>query len=153
MLPGRTSRITGPLLAAWAIFATYAIAARGVRNFFPLSVFDMYQRAAPAAASRVIVLDGGGNQHEVSAFAGFHCEPAPPVLPDVRRFCGSDHQPLDYVMRDQQRDLDAHLASAPGPLAIAIVSRSYRVDANEVGITSRDCVLARCTAHWRREPR
>jgi hypothetical protein len=142
-------RVTAPLLVAWASFATYVLAARGVRNLYPISVFDMYQRAAPTAVARVIVLDEHGGKHPLDAFTGFHCEPAPPMIPDVRRFCGPDHEPLDYVTRDQQRDFDAHLAGAPGPLRIAIVSRSYRIDPVQLGTVEHDCVLARCTADWR----
>jgi hypothetical protein len=141
--------VTLPLVVAWAIFAAYFVAARGVRNFFPLSVFDMYQRRAPAAVSRVLVIDRAGLEHAIADFAAFHCEPAPPMLTDVRRYCGPDHVPLDYVMRDLQRDLDAHLSSEPGTEEIAIVSRSFRLDPAGGAMTTADCVLARCTARAR----
>lgn len=147
-MPEPPRRMTLPFVVGWAIFATYLVAARGVRNFFPLSVFDMYQRRAPAAVSRVLVVDRHGGEHRISELAGFHCEPAPPMLTDVRRYCGPEHEPLDYVMRDEQRDLEAHLSSEPGREPIAIVSRSFRIAASGE-LTTSDCVLARCTANPR----
>ncbi len=151
-MPSPSRRVTLPFVVAWAIFATYVVAARGVRNFFPISVFDMYQRRAPAAVSRVIVIDADGAEHRLEHFTAFHCEPAPPALGDVRRYCGEDHEPLDYVMRDQQRELDAHLSGVAGPLSIGIVSRSTRIPTDGSDTTTDDCVLARCTARLREAP-
>jgi hypothetical protein len=90
-----------PLLVAWAIFATYVLAARGVRNFFPISVFDMYQAHAPDVVARVMVIDAAGHTEDIEAFDGWVCDGGPPRLRDVERTCGRDHRPLEYVTRDQ----------------------------------------------------
>ncbi|HFE46561.1 MAG TPA: hypothetical protein ENJ18_13885, partial [Nannocystis exedens] len=59
------SRSRGPLpsaaIVAWTVFITYFVAARGIQNFFPLSVFDMYRAHAPAVVARIIITDPKGD--------------------------------------------------------------------------------------------
>jgi hypothetical protein len=147
-----TRRIDLPLVVAWAIFATYVLAARGVRNMFPISVFDMYQAHAPEVVARVLVLDAAGETAQVEQFEGFVCEDDPAVLMHVEDTCGADHRPLEYVTRDQASYLARHSGQAPGPEAITLVSRAYVLTARPGAPPSTDCVLTHCTARRRGSP-
>ena len=136
-------RLSTPRLAAWLIFAAYLLAARGIRNAFPFSVFDMYQARGTTTAARVVVLDAQGVAHELDVFTALHCEP-PPQLADALRTCGDEHRPLEYVVRDQQQLLESRLAGQPQPTPITIISRAWTFA--EAGTTTPDCALAHCTA-------
>ncbi|MFO0635583.1 MAG: hypothetical protein U0168_22295 [Nannocystaceae bacterium] len=140
------SRTRAPVWAAWSIFAAYVVAARGIGNAFPLSVFDMYQGRGGDSAARVLVRESDGRTRELDRYTALQCHPRLPQLMEVRRSCGPQHQPLDYVTRDQQRWLEAHLVDEPQPREVAIVSRAWwlRPHAGEPGFD--DCVIARCTA-------
>lgn len=146
------SRLQLPFVVAWAIFATYVVAARGVRNLFPISVFDMYQAHAPRVVARVVVVDAEGHKAEIEDFDGWVCEGGLPVLREPERVCGPDHRPLEYVTRDQELFLHAHEGEAPGPEAVTIVSRAFVLDPEPGTPRSTDCILARCTAHRRGVP-
>lgn len=151
MPPRRPRRITLPLLVAWSCLATYVVAARVVGNWFPLSTFDMYQAHAPEVVARVVVVDGEGVKRELRHFEAYACEPAPLELAAaLTERCSEEHRPLPYVVRDQQRWLEAHRDPAGGPEAVAIVSRAYGLVERPGMPAFTDCVLARCTARRRR---
>lgn len=144
-MPATRRRLSTPRSAAWLIFAAYLLAARGIRNSFPFSVFDMYQARGTTTAARVVVLDAQGGQHEIDAFAAVHCEPSP-RLADAIHTCSDEHRPLEYVVRDQQRLLESRLVGQAQPMPIAIVSRAWTFAAATT--TTADCALALCTASW-----
>jgi hypothetical protein len=138
-------------VAAWAIFATYVLAARGVRNFYPLSVFDMYQAHAPDVVARVLVIDATGDTAQIEDFEAWTCAPEL-VLRDVDRTCGAEHRPLEYVTRDQELYVHAHRGEAPGSETVTVVSRAYVLRPRAGEPAQSDCTIARCTA-TRREGR
>lgn len=130
-----------PTVVAWSVFAAYLLAARGIRNSFPFSVFDMYQARGTPTAARVVVLDDAGVQHEIEDFVAVQCEPV--TLRVALQRCSAEHRPLDYVVRDQQQWLEARLVADPQPERVAIVSRAWTFADTT---TTADCVLATCTA-------
>lgn len=138
-----SSRVSLPWLVAVAIFGTYLLAARGPRNLFPLSVFDMYQGHAPEVVARVLVVDAQGRTAEIDAYDEWSCEWEADLL-DPEPVCGADHRPLEYVTRDQSHYLEAHVGR--GGEEVRIVSRAYRLhEASRFD----DCTLARCLARRR----
>lgn len=150
--PATSHRGATPRLAAGIVFGAYLVAARGIGNCYPVSVFDMYQGRGDETAARVMVRDRGGEIFELDAFDGFSCFPRLPMISEVKRYCPTEHQPLDYVTRDQQRALERRLVDEPsvGDEEVAIVSRAFFL--GERPLVTHDCVLARCTAR-RRSPR
>ncbi len=147
-MPGEstpTRRVPLSWVVAVSVFATYLLAARGPRNLFPLSVFDMYQAHAPAVVARVLAVDASGGVAELDAFEAWSCEWEADLL-DLEATCGEDHRPLSYVTRDQSHLLDAN--TGPGTEEVRIVSRAYRV--HEPG-AFEDCLVAVCRA-TRRHP-
>lgn len=134
-----------PWVVALAVFATYLVAARGPRNLFPLSVFDMYQGHASASVARVLVLDAAGEASEVDAFEDWACSWEGDALRAVEDVCGPQHRPLEYVLRDQERYIERHRGD--GDQNVRLVSRAYRLE--RVG-ESTDCVVAQCRVRRRR---
>lgn len=139
------------MLVAWSCFAVYLAAARVVGNFYPLSVFDMYQGHAPEVAARVVVIDAQGRASQLRHFEGFACEPAALELEaaQIEAQCGADHRPLPYVLRDQQHWIADHIDPAGGSTSITIVSRAHVLEERAGAPAVRDCALARCTARRR----
>ncbi len=129
---------------ALVVFATYLLAARGPRNLFPLSVFDMYQGRAPDVVARMLVLDGDGAEAEIDAFDGWSCawEHA-----SVVETCGEEYRLLDYVERDQREYLQRH--AGVGEESVKLVARAYRLRGEAGQPASSDCVVARCLARKR----
>lgn len=154
--PRTRRRGAAVLLAAWAIFAAYVVAARGIRNSFPISVFDMYQGRGTDTAARVVVRDAVGGKPEIDAFERFECYPTLPMITEVKRFCSGEHQPLDYVTRDQQQTLEQRLVRGPSERPqgeqVAIVSRAWFLRASPGTPAFTDCVIAHCTAKRKDAP-
>jgi hypothetical protein len=143
-------RATAPWVAAWCLFAAYFLAARGAGNFFPLSVFDMYQGRPPSEAARVVVVDAVGEASELDDWDAFQCEAGEvPLTATVH--CGRRELAIAYVARDQQRFLDAH-RGAGGEARVSIVSRTYRLEPQPGEAPYTDCELARCAARRRTDP-
>jgi len=136
----RLARLPLPWVVAASVFATYLLAARGPRNLFPLSVFDMYQGHAEAFAARVIVLDASGRAAELDDFESWSCS-WQADLQHVDTTCGQRHRPLEYVTRDQARQIEGRAGDGVEP--VRLVSRAY-----DVADPTRfeDCVLAQCRA-------
>lgn len=139
------------MLAAWAIAIAYLLAARGVHNFFPLSVFDMYQGRSPDVASRVlVVIDASGEAAEITAFDAFSCAPAWPKLDDVRSCAHHDQGRVEYVARDLQVHFDAHVASdASGMEGARLVWRTWKLEDRPGPPAIDDCLLAVCRVRRR----
>lgn len=142
--PPEPKRSRPPLawVVAVAVFVTYLVAARGPRNLFPLSVFDMYQGHAPAVVARMLVVDPDGSTAEIDAFDGWSCSW---MGDSVEATCGTEHRLLDYVERDQRRYLEQH--AGDGDLPVVLVSRAYSL--HDPSSSAKDCVVARCRARRR----
>ena len=140
-----TRRVPLAWVVAIAVFATYLVAARGPRNLFPLSVFDMYQGHAPDVVARVLVVDAQGETAEVDAYDAWSCTWVG-SLDDVESTCGPSHRPIPYVTRDQLHYLESH--GGQGDEAVQLVSRAYALSSAPAW---NDCVLARCVARRRPE--
>ena len=139
-----------PPIVVWAIFIAYALAARGVRNFFPISSFDMYQGRAPTIATRILVVDNSGKTAEITQYESFQCNPEKPILDDLRHCQGAAIRGPGYVVRDQQIYLDAHLhpGVAQNPDA-KLVLRTFTLENKPGPPAFTDCVLAVCQVHQR----
>jgi hypothetical protein len=143
-------RVSLPTVVAWTVAIAYLLAARGVRNFFPISSFDMYQGRAPEVASRPLVVDGAGRASELEQYDAFRCEPERPSLTDVAQCPGAPRGGIAYVSRDLQVYLDEHLAEpGAGAEEASIVQRSWTLEDRPGAPSHVDCVLARCTARRR----
>lgn len=139
-------RVPLPFWVAWAVLLTYLAAGRIVRNFFPVSVFDMYQARAEDVSTRILFLNDAGESTRLSTWSQFHCAPAHPVFAEVTNQCGFDFRPIPYVARDQQRYFDAHQHARSEGDGVRIVARAYWLSDVEGRPLHRDCELARCQA-------
>ena len=138
---------TLPFVVVWAIFFAYLLAARGVRNFFPISAFDMYQGKSPTTASRVLVLDATGQTSEMTSYEAFQCDPPRPNLADVDHCDYAGFGRIDYVTQDLQIHLDAHLQpSVSGGHEVKLVWRKFTLEERPGPPTFADCPLAVCLA-------
>jgi len=134
-----------PFVVVWAIFITYVLAARGIRNFFPISSFDMYQAQSSTIASRILVVDASGTFSEITNYEAFQCNPAKPNLADIAHCEHAGIGRVSYVTRDQQTYLDAHLQQEVKQGREAqLVWRAFLLEDRPGPPTHTDCVLAVC---------
>lgn len=140
-------RRTLPFVAAWAIFITYILAARGIRNFFPISAFDMYQARAFTVASRVLVVEATGKALEITNYDAFQCSPERPNLADVSHCENRDVGRVEYVPRDQQIYFDEHVhPNVQNGVDVKLVWRTFLLEDRPGPPVHSDCVLAACRA-------
>lgn len=136
-----------PFVVVWAIFFAYVVAARGIRNFFPISAFDMYQRKSPTTASRVLVLEASGRTSEITSHEAFQCDPPRPNLANVEHCDPATFGRIEYVTQDLQIHLDAHLQpSVSGGHEVKLVWRKFSLEERPGPPTFVDCPLAVCQA-------
>jgi hypothetical protein len=137
-----------PFVVVWAIFAAYILAARGIRNFFPISAFDMYQAQSPTIASRILVVEtSSGQTFEVTDYDGFQCNPAQVKLDDLAHCEHAGAGLIHYVIRDQQIYLDAHIRhDLKDGVAAKLVWRTFKLEDRPGPPQKTDCVLAICQA-------
>ncbi len=135
-----------PFVVVWAVFVAYVLAARGIRNFFPISAFDMYQAQSPTIASRILVVEtSSGKTFEVTDYDGFQCNPSKPKLDDLRRCEHADIGLIQYVIRDQQIHLDEHLRQElNGGVEAKLVWRTFLLEDRPGPPKFSDCLLAVC---------
>ncbi len=134
-----------PFVVVWAIFFTYVLAARGVRNFFPISAFDMYQAQASTVASRVLVVDPSGKPSEITQYEAFQCNPPHPKLADVSHCEHADIGRVEYVARDLQIHFDEHVRQdLKNGVEAKLVWRTFYLEQRPGPPAYKDCVLAVC---------
>jgi hypothetical protein len=143
----RRIRPTLPFVLVWTIFVVYVVAARGVRNFFPISAFDMYQARSPDIASRIMAIDLSGQTVEIERFDVFQCDPPQPALENNRHCSHAGVGRVDYVVRDKQIYLDGHLSNnLSGGEEVKLVWRTVVLEDRPGPPASSDCILANCRA-------
>lgn len=140
-------RLDGPLVASVVIGAVYFVMSRGVENFFPLTVADMYANRMGDAPSRIVALDARGVAHEVDGFVGWRCEGS---VDDAPRRCAGvgDVDTIGYV----DRSIAAHIRENPGDGAgepLRVVRRVWRLDARPGPPPRVDCPIVACRARRR----
>lgn len=134
-----------PFVVVWAIFIAYILAARGIRNFFPISSFDMYQAQSSTMASRVLVVDSSGKPSEITQYEAFQCDPPRPNLADVTHCEHAETGRVEYVARDQQIHFDEHVRQdVQNGVEAKLVWRTFRLEERPGPPTYTDCVLAVC---------
>lgn len=134
-----------PFVVVWAIFIAYVLAVRGIRNFFPISSFDMYQARASTMTSRVLVVDTSGQPSEITQYDAFECTPSRPDLANVTHCEDAAIGRVTYVARDQQIHLDQHLRqNMPNGLEAKLVWRTFKLEERPGPPAYTDCVLAVC---------
>lgn len=134
-----------PFVVVWAIFGAYVLAARGVRNFFPISSFDMYQAQSSTVASRVLVVDSSGKPSEITQYEAFQCNPSHPKLADVTHCEHSGMGRVEYVARDQQIYFDEHRRQdLKDGVEAKLVWRTFHLEERPGPPAHNDCVLAVC---------
>lgn len=123
----------------------YVLAARGIRNFFPISAFDMYQAQSSTIASRILVVDSSGAPSEITDYEAFQCNPVRPDLADVTHCEHAAIGRIMYVAQDQQKHLDAHLQQEVKQGRPAqLVWRTFSLEDRPGSPQHTDCVLAAC---------
>lgn len=128
------------------VFVTYAAAALGVTNAFPLSTFPMFSDAAPTSGARLVVVDRAGSYTEVTRWTAWRCEPELEYELVELTMCpdGEIGQPAGYLAKDVLDHIRAHAGDDPNAEPVELIIRTWRLDRDEP--EALDCPVATCTA-------
>lgn len=132
------------LVASLAIGAAYFGASRGVENFFPFTVLDMYANHSGGVPSRIIAVDARGVAHEVDEFVGWRCDS--PVEGDLG-VCqaAADSQRIAYVDRSAADHVREHPGRGAGE-PLRVVRRVWHLGGAEGPPPRTDCPISECRA-------
>ena len=119
------------------MLGAYALAARGVENLYPFSVFPMYSGEAGTGTSRVMARTAEGAFVEVTAFERWQCDALPVLETTTCAGVGG----IPYIDREREQYLRAHAGTGGQP--IELVRRVFSFD--DVARPTH-CPLVRCTA-------
>jgi hypothetical protein len=144
----RLLRLPVPTVAAVLIGSAYFVAARGVQNFFPFSVLDMYAGSGARTATRLLAIDQTGSALQVTRFDQWRCDrplDADKIeCPEQGRLDG-----IEYVNRELVSYIDEHAASGANGESLRLVRRVWRLEDRPGPPAYTDCPVAICTARRR----
>jgi hypothetical protein len=140
-------RLRDPLLAVSLLTgAGYFLIARAVVNFYPFSVYPMFDEThARPSGSRIVARGADGEVGEVSGFRAWACEAPPAVAVDF-----ATAPDFSYHGREDEAALraitaDAGAAGDPAAGPVEVLRRIWRFDA-EGRAQVEDRVVGRCRA-------
>ena len=105
---------------------------------YPLDTFSMYASHGARAMSHLLVRDGQGGAHRVTAFRSFEC--AEPVSGSAAR-C-ADQRGFQYHYDDLTNYIQSH--TGPGDIEVELISRTWALRPGRAPVHTADCVISRC---------
>jgi len=105
---------------------------------YPLDTFSMYGRMPGEDRSHLLLRDGSGGIHRVTAFRSFHCD-APIIGPGAR--C-ADKRGILYHYEDLARYIQEH--AGPGESPMELITRTWIVRSRAPVVHDSDCLIAHC---------
>ncbi len=121
------------------VLVGYGLAARGVENLYPFSVFPMYAGTAEAATSRIMARTEGGAVVEVTAFAAWSCE----ALPSLETTSCHDIRGIPYIDREREAYVREHPLGERSGEPVTLVRRVFSFDGKS---RPEACPVAQCRA-------
>jgi hypothetical protein len=119
------------------VLVGYAMAARGVENLYPFSVFPMYAAARAKVISRVMARVADGSFIEVTALDRWQCD----ALPVLEATTCADASSIQYIDREREQYIREHAGTGGQP--VELVRRVFSFD----GVSRpTHCTVSRCTA-------
>ena len=105
---------------------------------YPLDTFSMYAGMPLEDRSALLVRDGNGDAHRVTAFHTFACaEP----LTGPSAACGGTRG-IPYLYEDLVHYIESHPGS--GSREVELVTRTWEIRAGAAPLRTPDCVVAHC---------
>ena len=105
---------------------------------YPLDTFSMYARMPGEYGSALLVRDGDGNVHRVTAFRAFSC--AEPLTGASAACVG--RQGIPYLYEDLVDYIETH--AGPGEREVELITRTWEIRRGAAPLRTSDCVIARC---------
>src|SRR5215470_4311994 len=105
---------------------------------YPLDTFSMYAPAPGTYISHLLIRDGHGTVHRISAFRAFDCGELVTGRPAR---CADEHS-IAYHYDDLIRYIETHRGA--GGADATLISRTWQVRAGEAPVQTSECVIAHC---------
>lgn len=127
--------------------AGYFMISRGVQNFYPFSIVDMYAERHAGFPSRIMALDARGRAREVTRYVGWRCDapvteerpPCPAVTGHILTIGYVDRAAIEHIERHPAR---AGVEGEP----VRVVRRVWRLGSMDGPPPHTDCVMTTCRA-------
>ena len=129
--------VLGYVLLSWLVRFDMRLGHQIASLVYPLDTFSMYAGMPGTNQSALLVRDGDGNVHRVTAFRAFSCaEP----LAGASAACAG--QPISYLYEDLVRYIENH--PGPGQRAVELIVRTWEIRTGAAPVSTPDCVIAHC---------
>ena len=105
---------------------------------YPFDTFSMYGGMPGNDSTALLIRDGDGNVHRVTAFHAFSCgEP----VPDASTVSTCPHS-IPYLHDDLVHYIESH--PGPGRRDVELIARTWDIRSGAAPVQKSDCVVAHC---------
>jgi hypothetical protein len=106
---------------------------------YPFDTFSMYGGMPGKDSTALLIRDGDGTVHRVTAFRAFSCaEP----LPDASKTVPACPRAIPYLHDDIVHYIESH--RGPGRREVELIARSWEIRSGAPPVQAPDCVVAHC---------
>ena len=126
------------VLLSWLVRFDMRLGQQIASLAYPLDTFSMYAGMPGEDRSAVLVHEGNGDVHRVTAFRAFSCaEP----LTGASAACAGRHG-IPYLYEDLVHYIESH--PGPGSREVELITRTWEIRSGAAPRRTSDCVIAHC---------
>lgn len=130
--------VLGYVVLSWLVRFDMRLGDQIASLVYPLDTFSMYGGMPGEDRSALLVRDGDGTVHRVTAFDAFSCaEP----LSGASAACVQQHG-IPYLYEDRVHYIETH--AGPGRREVELVTRTWEIRSGAAPRQTSDCVIAHC---------
>jgi hypothetical protein len=130
--------VLGYVALSWAVRFDMRRGAQIASLLYPLDTFSMYAPMPGELMSHLLIRDGQGAVHRVTAFRSFDC--AEPVTGNAAQ-CADKHG-IEYHYDDLTNYIQSH--AGPGESDVELITRTWEVRRGAPPTQTSDCIIAHC---------
>ena len=131
--------VLGYVLLSWLVRFDMRLGQQIASLAYPLDTFSMYAGMPAEDRSALLVRDGDGDVHRVTAFRTFSC--AGPLTGAAAACAGQ--RGIPYLYEDLVRYIESH--PGPGDRKMELITRTWEIRSGAAPRQTSDCVIAQCT--------
>ena len=131
--------ILGYVALSWMVRFDMRLGEQIASLVYPLDTFSMYAGMPDENASHLLIRDGTGQIHRVTAFRSYSCEEG--FARSVSR-CANQRGVIPYHYDDLAEYIAGHAGA--GDLDVELIVRTWKVRAGAAPQVFDDCLVTRC---------
>ena len=132
--------VLGYVVLSWLVRFDMRLGQQIASLVYPLDTFSMYAGMPAEDRSALLVRDGDGTVHRVTAFRAFSCADRL-TGESAARACPHG---IPYLYDDLVHYVESH--AGPGGREVELIVRTWEIRSGAAPRTTSDCVIAHCQA-------